>query len=65
MNEYFLLRWDEQIQRLVGNCIYEMQANLASNVVQQVLGATVLTSLASAVFWPALLVIFFFISFYI
>jgi hypothetical protein len=54
--ELCLLRWETQIQLEMGNSIRELVKGLGSTAVQNVLAATVLTAVASAVLFPVLLV---------
>jgi hypothetical protein len=56
VHELYLLRWETDLQLEMGQSILKLMRDLTSAAVQKVLAVTVLTALASAVMWPALLV---------
>lgn len=54
--ELCLLRWETRLQKEMGNSIHELVKSLGSSAVENILAATVLTAVASAVLFPVLLI---------
>eukprot|EP01039_Chlorochromonas_danica_P008478 gene8478-9344_t len=54
--ELYLLRWETRLQKDLGSSLVSMAAKLSSSAVQNILAATVFTSLAAAVLWPVFLI---------
>eukprot|EP01038_Epipyxis_sp_PR26KG_P014831 gene14831-19925_t len=53
--EFYLLKWEVNLQVELGQSIAELQLKLSSSAVQNILAFTVFSTLATAVMWPTML----------